>query len=71
MNSKLKRGDQMEANVPIFLDSKTRIRFPNLYQHKTDFKDGCYKLEEKSIIEFKKLFPSEVKLFLKKITSSF
>lgn len=60
-NTALKRGSNVEINIPIFIDKNTKIICKNLYEEPESYKDISYKIEEK-IIKTKKI--KEVNYFL-------
>ena len=45
-NNMLKRGHRTEINVPIFVDTNTKIRFKDLYIETKDYSSITYKMEE-------------------------
>ena len=53
-NTALKRGSNVEINIPIFIDSKTKVRFKNMYEEPESYSDIPYKIKE-TILNKKKI----------------
>jgi hypothetical protein len=52
-NNMLRRGYKAEINVPIFMDSETKVRFDNLYVETEDYPTIPYKMQEKIVSDVK------------------
>lgn len=46
-NTAQKRNQKVEINIPIFIDKKTRIRYPGLYTDTENYQDRTFSIQEK------------------------